>query len=135
MPCGWLAEAVLVVRWSVRSSSGRLVFPVDTPGSLAVEGLVGLWLDETEGAKFWLSCLTDLKKIYPAATVADSQGDLHHQRNRVGQQRESQIHAQSEAIPQQRFGVEADCQHSNRRGFADQSRTRLRNLPLGNQDH
>jgi len=23
--------------------------------------LIGLWLDETEGAKFWLSCLTDLK--------------------------------------------------------------------------
>lgn len=23
--------------------------------------LLGLWLDETEGAKFWLSCLTDLK--------------------------------------------------------------------------
>jgi hypothetical protein len=23
--------------------------------------LLGLWLEETEGAKFWLSCLTDLK--------------------------------------------------------------------------
>ena len=23
--------------------------------------LLGLWLGETEGAKFWLSCLTDLK--------------------------------------------------------------------------
>jgi transposase-like protein len=23
--------------------------------------LLGLWLNETEGAKFWLSCLTDLK--------------------------------------------------------------------------
>ena len=23
--------------------------------------LLGLWLSETEGAKFWLSCLTDLK--------------------------------------------------------------------------
>jgi len=23
--------------------------------------LLGLWLAETEGAKFWLSCLTDLK--------------------------------------------------------------------------
>ena len=22
---------------------------------------LGLWLDETQGAKFWLSCLTDLK--------------------------------------------------------------------------
>ena len=24
--------------------------------------LLGLWLSENEGAKFWLSCLTDLKK-------------------------------------------------------------------------
>jgi putative transposase len=24
--------------------------------------LLGLWLSETEGAKFWLSCLTDLKE-------------------------------------------------------------------------
>jgi hypothetical protein len=27
--------------------------------------LLGLWLDETEGAKFWLSCLTDLKNRGP----------------------------------------------------------------------
>ena len=25
--------------------------------------LLGLWLNETEGAKFWLSCLTDLKNL------------------------------------------------------------------------
>jgi len=28
---------------------------------LGKKELLGLWLDETEGAKFWLSCLTDLK--------------------------------------------------------------------------
>ena len=28
--------------------------------------LLGLWLGQTEGAKVWLGCLTDLKKIYQA---------------------------------------------------------------------
>ncbi|HBB9961639.1 TPA: IS256 family transposase [Vibrio parahaemolyticus] len=30
--------------------------------------LLGMWLSETEGAKFWLNVLTDLKKIYQSAT-------------------------------------------------------------------
>ena len=38
--------------------------------------LLGLWLDENEGAKFWLACLTDLKKIYQAATVLEAEQAL-----------------------------------------------------------
>jgi transposase-like protein len=30
---------------------------------LGKQELLGLWLEETERTKFWLSCLTDLKKI------------------------------------------------------------------------
>src|SRR5688500_5232669 len=49
----------------VRGASGRVsqhtvyvALGVDLEGK---KELLGLWLDETEGAKFWLSCLTDLK--------------------------------------------------------------------------
>jgi putative transposase len=49
----------------VRSESGHVrehtmyvALGVDFSGK---KELLGLWLDETEGAKFWLSCLTDLK--------------------------------------------------------------------------
>ena len=168
--------------------------------------LLGLWLSETEGAKFWLSCLTDLKergvedifivcvdglrgfpeairaafprtkvqlcivhrvraalkyvtdtdsrevaadlkKIYQSATVleaeealghvrdevgrevsddcqtvaaevdrlhhalrlpaGDPQGDLHDECDRVGEQRDSEVHAQPQAVPQRGVGLEA----------------------------
>jgi putative transposase len=49
----------------VRGASGRVsqhtvyvALGVDLEGK---KELLGLWLDETEGAKFWLACLTDLK--------------------------------------------------------------------------
>lgn len=49
----------------IRSESGRVIehtmyvaIGVNFTGR---KELLGLWLDETEGAKFWLSCLTDLK--------------------------------------------------------------------------
>ena len=178
--------------------------------------LLGLWLAESEGAKFWLSCLTDLKnrglrdifvacidglsgfaeaihaaypqtsvqlcivhlvraalryvsdqdskavardlkKIYASATVieaeqaleefaqawdakyptiskmwrlkwadivnvvrlsaGDPQGDLHDQRDRVDQQRDSQVYAKSEDLPQRGVGPEADL-HGDSRGVA-----------------
>jgi putative transposase len=49
----------------VRSANGR-VLPQAVYVALGVnlqgrKELLGLWLSETEGAKFWLSCLTDLK--------------------------------------------------------------------------
>jgi putative transposase len=49
----------------VRSANGR-VSPQTMYVALGVnmqgrKDLLGLWLSETEGAKFWLSCLTDLK--------------------------------------------------------------------------
>jgi putative transposase len=49
----------------VRSANGR-VLPQTMYVALGVnmqghKELLGLWLNETEGAKFWLSCLTDLK--------------------------------------------------------------------------
>jgi transposase-like protein len=49
----------------VRGASGR-VLPQTMYVALGVnmqghKELLGLWLNETEGAKFWLSCLTDLK--------------------------------------------------------------------------
>jgi transposase-like protein len=49
----------------VRSANGR-VLPHTMYVALGVnmqgrKELLGLWLSETEGAKFWLSCLTDLK--------------------------------------------------------------------------
>jgi putative transposase len=38
--------------------------------------LLGLWLAETEGAKFWLTCLTDLQnrglRAYPKSLFAIS---------------------------------------------------------------
>jgi putative transposase len=51
----------------VRSSNGR-VLPQTMYVALGVnlqgrKELLGLWLSETEGAKFWLSCLTDLKNL------------------------------------------------------------------------
>ena len=178
--------------------------------------LLGLWLAESEGAKFWLSCLTDLKnrglrdifvacidglsgfaeaihaaypqtsvqlcivhlvraalryvsdqdskavardlkKIYASATVieaeqaleefaqawdakyptiskmwraevgghrnvvrlsaGDPQGDLHDQRDRIDQQRDSQVHPESEDLPQRGVGAEADL-HGDSRGVA-----------------
>ena len=49
----------------VRGESGRVTKPtIYVALGVNLEGhkeLLGLWLDETEGAKFWLSCLTDLK--------------------------------------------------------------------------
>lgn len=49
----------------VRNESGRVIehtmyvaIGVNFQGK---KELLGLWLDETEGAKFWLACLTDLK--------------------------------------------------------------------------
>lgn len=49
----------------VRSASGRVSQHTIYVGlGVNLEGrkeLLGLWLAETEGAKFWLSCLTDLK--------------------------------------------------------------------------
>jgi putative transposase len=49
----------------IRSESGRVgehtmyvAIGVDLSGK---KDLLGLWIDETEGAKFWLACLTDLK--------------------------------------------------------------------------
>ena len=49
----------------VRGESGRVsqhtmyvALGVNLQGN---KELLGLWLSETEGAKFWLSCLTDLK--------------------------------------------------------------------------
>ena len=179
--------------------------------------LLGLWLGENEGAKFWLSCLTDLKnrglkdifvacidglsgfaeaihaaypeakvqlcivhlvraalkyvvdkdsnaviadlkKIYQAATVArsrtgarrfcsslgrqisdhrqavaievdrhhgdvrlparDPQGDLHDQRHRVGEQRDSQVHAEPQDLPQRGVGLE-DRVHGDSRGVQE----------------
>lgn len=49
----------------VRNANGR-VLPQTMYVALGVnmqgrKELLGLWLNETEGAKFWLSCLTDLK--------------------------------------------------------------------------
>ena len=49
----------------VRGANGR-VLPQTMYVALGVnmqgrKELLGLWLNETEGAKFWLSCLTDLK--------------------------------------------------------------------------
>ena len=181
--------------------------------------LLGLWLGQAEGAKFWLSCLTDLrnrglrdifvacidglsgfadaihaaypqtkvqlclvhlvraalryvsttdskavaadlKKIYGAATVleaeqalesfaqawsekyptiakmscqagrhhhavrlspgdppGDLQGDLHHQRDRIGQQRDSQVHPQPENLPYGGVGLENRL-HGHSRGLA-----------------
>jgi len=49
----------------VRGANGRVTqHTVYVALGVNLEGkkeLLGLWLDETEGAKFWLSCLTDLK--------------------------------------------------------------------------
>ena len=49
----------------VRGTNGRVSqHTVYVALGVNMEGkkeLLGLWLDETEGAKFWLSCLTDLK--------------------------------------------------------------------------
>ncbi len=49
----------------VRGANGRVAqHTVYVALGVNLEGkkeLLGLWLDETEGAKFWLSCLTDLK--------------------------------------------------------------------------
>ena len=191
--------------------------------------LLGLWLGETEGAKFWLACLTDLKnrgladifvacidglsgfaeaihaaypaderaalhrasgacgvalreqrgqqavvrdlkKIYQAATVIeaeqaldefaqawdakyptiaktvasqvdrhhhafrfprpDSQGDLHDQRHRVGQQRDSQVHTQPQDLPQRGVGPEAGL-HGDPRGVeeVDHDRSTTGNRP------
>lgn len=49
----------------VRGESGRVTkHTIYVALGVNLEGrkeLIGLWLDETEGAKFWLSCLTDLK--------------------------------------------------------------------------
>jgi putative transposase len=42
----------------VREHTMYVAMGVDFSGQ---KELLGLWLDETEGAKFWLSCLTDLK--------------------------------------------------------------------------
>ena len=39
--------------------------------------------------------------------AADPQGDLHDERDRVGEQRDSQVHAEPEAIPERGVGVEA----------------------------
>ena len=177
--------------------------------------LLGLWLAESEGAKFWLSCLTDLKNrglhdifvacidglsgfaeaihaAYPRTSVqlcivhlvraalryvsdqdskavvarpeedlsasataieaeqaleefaqawdakyptiskdvavevgghrhavrlsaGDPQGDLHDQRDRVDQQRDSQVHAEPQDLPQRGVGLEADL-HGDSRG-------------------
>ena len=180
--------------------------------------LLGLWLGETEGAKFWLTCLTDLKnrglrdifvacidglsgfrrsdscglpadapcncasctlvraalryvstqdskaviadlkKIYQSATVVEAeqaleefaqawdekyptiakmwrakwtdiitlfdfpppirQGDLHDQRDRIGQQRDSQVHAEPQDLPERRVGPEAHV-HGDSRGVEE----------------
>jgi putative transposase len=49
----------------VRGANGRVAqHTVYVALGVNLEGkkeLLGLWLDETEGAKFWLACLTDLK--------------------------------------------------------------------------
>ena len=49
----------------IRGESGRLSeHTVSVAIGVNLRGrkeLLGLWLNETEGAKFWLSCLTDLK--------------------------------------------------------------------------
>jgi putative transposase len=49
----------------VRTAGGRVVkHTIYVALGVNLEGrkeLLGLWLDETEGAKFWLNCLTDLK--------------------------------------------------------------------------
>ena len=49
----------------VRSESGRVskhtIYVALGVNLAGRKELLGLWLDETEGAKFWLSCLTDLK--------------------------------------------------------------------------
>ena len=41
-------------------------------------------------------------------SAADSQGDLHDQRDRIGQQRDSQVHTQPQDLPQRGVGLEAD---------------------------
>ena len=49
----------------IRSESGRVtehtMYVAIGVNFTGKKELLGLWLDETEGAKFWLSCLTDLK--------------------------------------------------------------------------
>ena len=179
--------------------------------------LLGLWLGQSEGAKFWLACLTDLKsrglrdifvacidglsgfaeaihaaypqtsvqlcivhlvraalryvstqdskaviadlkKIYQAATVveaeqaledfaqawdakyptiakmwrakwtdiitlfdfpaADPPSDLHDQRDRIGQQRDPQVHAEPQDLPQRRVRLE-DRVHGDSRGVEE----------------
>ena len=49
----------------VRGESGRVsqhtMYVAIGVNLLGKKELLGLWLSETEGAKFWLSCLTDLK--------------------------------------------------------------------------
>jgi transposase-like protein len=154
--------------------------------------LLGLWLSENEGAKFWLACLTDLKNrglgdifvacidglsgfaeavhaaypqtavqlcivhlvraalryvstqdskpviddlkaIYQAATVVEAEqaldrfaqawdakypaGDLHDQRHRKRQQRDSQVHAEPQDLSQRGVGPEADL-HGDPRGLS-----------------
>jgi putative transposase len=49
----------------IRSETGHVcehtMYVAIGVGSNGKKELLGLWLNETEGAKFWLSCLTDLK--------------------------------------------------------------------------
>jgi transposase-like protein len=40
--------------------------------------LIGSWLSESEGAKFWHSCLTDLQKIDQTASVPEAETELEH---------------------------------------------------------
>ena len=58
-------SSISMASWCMSHANGR-VLPQTMYVALGVnmqghKELLGLWLNETEGAKFWLSCLTDLK--------------------------------------------------------------------------
>ena len=65
MPCGRLFTSTeslcMCVEPTDVSRSTRFTWPLGVNGSKGYKELLGLWLSENEGAKFWLSCLTDLK--------------------------------------------------------------------------
>ena len=64
-----------------------------------------------------VACEVDRHHHAVRLSAGDPQGDLHDQRDRIGQQRDSQVHPEPEDLPQRGVGLE-DHVHGDSRGVA-----------------
>ncbi len=71
-----------------------------------------------------VACEVDRHHHAVRLSAADPQGDLHDQRDRIGQQRDPQVHAEPQDLPQRGVGLE-DRVHGDSRGVARSGRCRF----------